>query len=799
MIADLRHALRGFRRSPGFTLAAVLSLALGIGANTAIFSLVNAVLLRALPVRDPDRLVRFTLNPPSRFGASFISPDAFRQIRERNTVFDGVVAINAPTMAFSVGESSEDARVNVVSGNFFETLGVNALLGRVLAPDDDRAGAQPVCAISYAFWIRRFGGDPNVIGRKVLINHQPFTIVGVTPKPFLGMDLYSPTDVTAPMTQFAPDFVEAFARLKPDVSVKQAQASLDVLYHQVESWTFRPGDHARISDLKVELRPGARGVFVLRGKYESPLLMLMAAVGLVLLIACANVANLLLARASGRTKEIAVRLALGAGRARLIRQLLAETLLLTLAGAALGAVLAIWTDHGLRALAPWQIGTPIPPEVDVNPDARVLLFTMAIAILVSFASGLLPAVQSTRMNFVPALKGETGLRAPGRFSLASGLVVTQVALSLVLLIGAGLFLRSLHNLRLVDPGFDPSRLVLATIEPSSRGYTPAASQRYFAELVDRTARLPGVIAVSPALISPLSGDFAIARVNVPGYVPQPGEFAAISVNFIGANYFQTVGTPLVAGRLFTDHDGKVAIVNEKAARHYWPNENPIGKRITTGFRDLFECEVVGIVRDIKTESLRGDAQPIVYLPFALNPNGHITLHVRVAGDPAPVISALLSEAHSLDPNLPARNVVTMATQIDRTIALDRLLALLTALFGFLAVTLASVGLYGVMAFAVAARTREIGIRMALGADRARVLFQVLRESAVLALFGIAIGVPAALWASRAIASQLYGLRATDPLTYTAIAIALAAVALIAAWIPARRASNVDPMVALRYE
>jgi len=799
MLGDLRYALRGFRRSPGFTLAAIFSLALGIGANTAIFSLVNAVLLRPLPVRDPDRLVMFALNPPSRFGGSLLSTTAFRQIQEKNIVLDGFVAAMGNTVTFSSGESIEDIQSKIVSGNFFETLGVNALIGRVLTPDDDRANAIPVCVIGYNFWVRHLAADPTVIGRKVLVNNQPFTIIGITQRQFTGLDVYESTDVTIPMAALPQSIVRAFGRLKRGVSATQAQASLDVLYHQVEAWN---PPQQRVADIKVSLQPGGRGVLVLRRQYENPLLMLMAAVGLVLLIACVNVTNLLMSRASARTKEIAVRLALGAGRARLIRQLLAESLVLSFSGASLGVVLAIWTDHALRALAPWQIGTPIPPEVDVNPDWRALLFTIAVAILVSLASGLAPALQSTRLQFAPALKGETGVRAPGRFSLATALVAAQVALSLVLLIGAGLFLRSLRNLRSVDPGFDPSRLIVTTIEPARRGYSSAASRQYIAELVERAQRLPGVIAVSPGLISPLSGDFAMGRVTVPGYIPKAGEFSIISINFVGSNYFKTIRTDLVDGRFFTDQDGianKVAIVNEKAARHYWLGENPIGRHIVTGFRDLIDCEVVGIVKDVKTESLRTDAQPTVYVPSPLNSMGHVTLHVRVAGDTTSVISALRHEIHSLDPNLQPRDITTMAAQVDRTLALDRLLALLTTLFGFLAVALASVGLYGVMTFVVAARTREIGIRMALGADRTRVLVQILRESALPTLLGIAIGIPAALWASRAIGSQLYGLRATDPATYFVLALALASVSLIAAWIPAHRAANVDPMIALRYE
>jgi putative ABC transport system permease protein len=802
MLGDLRFALRGFRRSPAFVLAAVASLALGIGANTAIFSLVNAVLLRALPVRDPDRLVMFGLDPPSRFGGSIITATAFRAIQEKNTVFDGFFAAEGTALTFADGDSVEDVPANIVSGNYFETLGANALIGRVLTLDDDRPGAQPACVIGYGFWIRRFGGDPAIIGRKILLHHQPFTIVGVTRKPFVGVQLYNSPDVTVTLTQIPQTFVRAFGRLKRSVSALQAQAALDVLYHQVETGTYRYSDHVRISDIKVVMEPAGRGTLALRDRYQKPLLMLMAVVGLVLLIACANVTNLLLERCAGRQREIAVRLALGAGRARLIRQFLAEALLLSVSGAALGILLAMWTDRALKALAPWQTGSPIPPEVDVNPDWRVLVFTLLVALFVTGASGILPGMRWSRLNIDPALKGNRDLRGHSKFSLANALVVAQMALSLVLLIGAGLFLKSLRNLRSVDPGFDPSRLILATVEPARRGYSPTASRQYAEDLMQRARRLPGVIAVSEGLISPLSGDFAMARVQVPGYIPTDGEAPTISINFVSPNYFTALGTPLVAGRFFTDQDGaahKVAIVNESAARHYWPHENPVGKRITTGLRDRLDCEVVGVVKDVRTESLRADPQPIVYVPAALNTMGHVTLHVRVAGNPAPVIAALRGEIHSLDPRLQPRDISTMAAQIDRTIALDRLLALLTALFGFLGAAIAGVGMYGVMAFAVTARMHEIGIRVALGASRVQILGPVLRESAWLALVGIAIGVPAALWASRAIGSQLYGLRASDPEIYIALALLLAGLSMLAAWIPATRAANMDPMVALRHE
>jgi len=792
---DVRYALRGFRRSPGFTLAAVVSLALGIGANTAIFSLANAVLLRKLPVREPDRLVVFGLNAA---GASPISQALFLQVRERNTVLEEFAGVTFPPITIAGDGSAERLNGLLVSGSFFETLGVRALIGRVLTPDDDRIPDSPsVCVLGYGLWQRRFAKDPGVIGRKIQINGTTFTVIGVTPKEFVGISQTSQVDIAIPVRAIGMRAFDSFplltiGRLKSGVSLAQAQASLDVLYHQLAS----------PSEVHVVLKSGSQGFSRLRGQYESSLLLLMGVVGALLLIACANIASLLLARASGRAKEIAVRLALGAKRSHLVRQLLTECTLLTMAGALAGMALAYGMDHALLALSPRQFGGGAA-IVDVNPDARVLLFTVGVAILVSFLSGIGPAVQSTRPGLAPALKGTAGVRAPGRFSFTSAMVVAQVALSLVLTIGAGLFLRSLHNIKSVDPGLDPDRLVVLTIDPGSAGYSLAASHGFFDSLVERARRLPGVIAASPGFVSPLSGGFAIADIRVPGSRRAPDESNSIAVNWIGTDYFKTLGTPLVAGRVFTEQDGRanqVAIVNQKTAARFWPHENPLGKRFTLTDRNHSEeLEIVGLVKDVKSESLREAAQPAVYVPFRTNPRAHVTLHVRVAGETGPVIQALLGAIHELDPNLPAVDVTTMAAQLDRTILLDRLIATLTTLFGFVAIVLAAVGLYGVMAFTVAARTREIGIRMALGAGRARVLRQVIGESAALTLAGIAVGIPGALWASRAAASFLYGLSPTDPMIYVALSIALATVAMGAAWIPARRAARIDPMTALRYD
>jgi predicted permease len=803
MLADIRYALRGFYRAPVFALVAVVSLALGIGANTAIFSLVNVVLLRTLPVRDPSRLVIFTLSPPERRTRNAISAKLYQQIRDSNTVLEGFVAMESWPMTLSGGGIAERVEGQLVSGNFFKTLGVNALIGRVLTPEDDlRPGTQPVCVISYGFWLRRFGGDPNVIGRDVRINGHPFTVLGVTPKEFIGLNQGVQTDISVPLMAAGMyqnvNWLQTFGRLKPSVSIAQAQASLDVLYHRFETrQDFESTElrYGKLPDIKVLLQPGGQGLSGLRSQYERPLLLLMVVVALVLLIACANITNLLMARASGRAKEIAVRLALGA---RLVRQLLAESILLAISGAALGMTLAYWMDHALVALAPQRIGGAL--TVDVNADWRVLLFTLGISIVVSVLSGIAPAIRSTRPEVGPGLKGEIGVRAPGRFSFTNALVVAQVGLSLVLLIGAGLFLRSLHNLKSIDPGFDPEHMVVLTIEPAYSGYSQAASQNFFATLVERARQMPGVVSASPSNISPLSGDFSIGGIGLPGQ--RLNERTSASTNWVGPDYFKTLGTPLVAGRVFTEQDGlvnKVAIVNGKLAAHFWPDESPIGKHVIIGGRDNGDCEVIGVVKDVKSDSLREGALAALYLPFRQNQRPRLTLHMRVTGSTTPVISALTREIHTLDPNLPASNVTTMAAQLDRTIGLDRLMATLTALFGLLGVVLAAVGLYGVMAFAVAARTHEIGIRMALGAGYARVLWQVMGESAALIGIGIALGVPGALWASRGVQSFLYGLSATDPWTYALLTSALAGIALSAAWIPARRAALVDPMVALRYE
>ena len=653
---------RSLRKNPAFTITVITLLALGIGANTAIFSLIKAVLLQKLPVREPDRLALFNLKPPSRPPYYMIPQAMYRQIRDSNSVFDGFAAVTFPGITLGDNQA-EPVNGFMVSGNFFETLGVNAILGRLFQLEDDRAD---VCVIGYRLWQRRYGSDPAIIGRTIHVNGYPFTVIGVTPKQFFGLSEYSELEISVPlaapgMSGFTVYPVQTFGRLKPVVTIGQAQASLDALYRRISK-----------SDVSVLLRPGKQGLSTLRSQYERPLLLWMAMAGLVLLIACANVANLLMARASERAKDIAIRLALGAGRARLIRQLLAESTLLVFIGAVVGIALAWWADHALLALAP-RPAAGGPLMLSVSPDWRVFLFTLAVAIPVSLLCGMAPAIRLTGLAPGPVIKGTAGMPAPGRISFTNALVVAQVALSLVLAIGAGLFVRSLENLRSVDAGLNPNGLVVLTINSGSAGYRMVQSRRFFDEIVERARRTPGVVAASPGFVSPLSGGYAVTRVSVPGYQPSRDEPDSFNENWIGSDYFKVLGTPLLEGRTLSDQDGAtndVAMVNEKTAKHFWPHESAIGKHAIIGEKDdktdpAKDYEIVGVVKDVKNESLRDDARPAVYLPFSQNHRPYMTLHVRAAGATAPVMSALIHEIHAINPNLPAFNVTTTAAQLDR--------------------------------------------------------------------------------------------------------------------------------------
>ena len=857
-VQDLRYGLRMLAKSPGFTSVIVLSLALGIGANTAIFSLIDAVMLKMLPVRQPEQLV--LLNWVSKghsymirgydgssykdkmgrdIGTSFSYP-IYQSIRARNTAFSDVLGFADADQPLNVNAFglSGLAKGEYVSGNYFSTLGVGAALGRTFVPADDNAGASPVAVISYAYWTSRFGGDPSTVGKAITVNSVPFTLIGVAAPEFFGLQAGRPTETWIPLSthmqvdpgwsQWLPKGETVFSartewwvlmmgRLKPDVTVRQACASLDVIVRQ-EAAGIEPLPPAqRRADTSLqppttELEPASGGLDALRREFSEPLFVLMSLVGLVLLIACANVANLLLARAEWRQKEIAVRLALGAGRRRLIRQLLTESVLLAVASGACGVVLAYWAS-GLLLKFMSSGGDPI--QLSVSPDLRVLSFTVLVSLLTGIFFGLAPALRDTRLDLAPALKEGTGrvignARRPGRIGLGFGkaLVIAQAAMSVLLLVGAGLFVRTLSNLETEDIGFDRSSLLLFTIDGSRSGYHGQRLASLYQEMQRRIEAIPGVRSATLSRHALINDGRGGSDVYIQGYVPKPGDRGGASdvyTHYVGPRFLETFRIPLLLGRTIGDGDiegaPKIALVNTALARRYIGGGNPLGRRFGFEAAKNAEIAIVGVVGDARYGEIRDEPPPTVYFPYAqhLDILQFMTFEVRTAGDPRNSITAVRQVVQNRDRNLPLRDIITQTEQIDQATFQERLFARLSSFFALLALVLACVGLYGLMSYAVARRTNEIGIRMALGAEKAKILQMVLREAMILAVLGIVIGVPAALAASRLVAAMLYGLKTTDPVTIVSAMAVLAAVALLAGYLPARRASQVDPMVALRYE
>ncbi len=858
-LQDLRYALRMLRRSPGFAVVTVLTLALGIGANTAIFSLIDAVLLKLLPVKNPEQLVLLR-HADSRATVTPFGYHTYQQFRDQNQVFSGVLAYHPLRLTVSVDEQPEPAVAGqLVSGNYYSVLGVNAALGRTIAPDDDRApGESPVCVISHNYWQRRFAGDPGVVGKTIHLGGAPFTIIGVSPPEFFGLEVGSSLDIAVPLMMqqqvmpgvrsYVDSNIYAFTvmgRLRPGVTMPQAHAGLSLLYQQiVAEYAARGGKRSRESWLeeKLVLESGGRGLSELRRQFSRPLLVLMIVVALVLLVACANVAGLLLARAVARRKEIAIRLALGVGRLRLIRQLLTESVLLGGLGGLLGLLFAYW---GARLLLPLLSQGEIPTQLNLSPDARVLGFTAAVAMLTGVLFGLAPAFLATRVDMISALKHDapgltTGSGSRGA-TLAFGklFVVSQVALSLLLLMGAGLFVRSLQKLQQVDAGFARENVLVMKLEPvGSDNKTPQLATRYD-DLLRRVEAIPGAQLASLVGYSPMSRrewlvmgqspeDHSV--MSVQGYTPQPGEEMNIFTMQVYPNSFAALGIPLLAGRDFGPHDmqkwmpglqcwrggrpaeagpppTRVGIINESMARRFFKNENPIGRRF--GFARFGWCgpeqtgwiEIIGVVKDVKYTSLRNEARAMYYVPFsqATTGRGQMTLVVRTAGDPTTVAAAVRREARPLDPQMPMFEVETLATQVAASLREERLVATLSSGFGLLALLLSCLGLYGILSYVVAQRTHEIGIRMALGAERRDVLWLVLRDALRLVLLGVALGIPGALAAARLVSSQLFGITAADPVALGLATLVLLAVAAVAGYLPARRATRVDPLVALRVE
>ncbi len=828
---DLKFAARALAKNPAFTLVVVLTLALGIGANAAIFSLLDQVLLRPLPVKEPERLV--VLNGPGPFSGSThdhsttlttFSHPMFEGLRDKNAVFDGVLAHWTAPVHLTVGKQTDNVNGDLVSGTFFQVLGLAPAAGRLFTPEDDQTPAgHPVVVLSHAFWTRRFGGDPGAVGQTVGVNSEPMTIVGVAPRGFHGVEVGEPTDVFVPLMMQArvvptwdrglgdwrARWLTLMARLRDGVTVAQAKAGLDVLYRQLLQEDFKtiktPSERMRTRFLQktIDVLPGAHGTSSLRDQSKLPLLVLMGMVGLVLLIACANVANLLLARASTRQKEVAVRLALGASRGRLVRQLLTESVLLAIVGGLLGMVFAVWSGDLLLHTLPFERTRRV---LTAEPDLRVVGFTLGLGLLTGLVFGLVPALQATRPALFPTLKNESTAVASGtapRFR--KGLVVAQIALSLLLLIGAGLFTRSLLNLRSLNPGFEPDRLLAFTLDPALNGYPLDRRLTLLRQLQDEIEAEPGVTSVSLAAEPLMTDSNSSTTVRVEGYQAKDDENMNPNFNQVGPGFFATLGITRLGGRDFTEADvlgaPKVAIVNETFARYFFGDQDPLGRRFHVGRRDdPYDITIVGLVRDGKAASLREKPLRFVYVPYTQDEQvGAMTFYVRSAVDSGALAERLRKVVARIDSTLPVTQLKTMQAQIRESLFVDRMVAALSAAFGVVAMALAAIGLYGVMSYAVGLRTREIGVRVALGADRQAVLLMVLKEVAVLTAIGVGLGLPSGYGLGRLVQSQLFGIQARDPLTFALATALLLTTALLAGYLPAARATRVDPVVALRYE
>jgi len=746
----------------------------------------------------------------------------YQDLRDKNTVFSGVIARGAAQMNVSYGDQTGRVRGELVSGNFFEVLGVKPWVGRLFSQDDDRTpGAHPVAVLSYGFWQSRFASDPAIVGKTVLINERPVTVIGVTPPAFYGVNLSNNPDVRIPMMMtpvFNPlpptrlqsrthQWITIMARRKADVSPAQAQASLDILYHQIlemeaQRFSAETSASAREDFLagRIALLPGAQGFRHVQTEMSTSLWLLFGATCAVLLILCANLANLMMARATARAHENAVRLALGSGRWRLVRQWLTEGILMSVLGGAVGVVVALWIKSGLLMFIPADFRA----NLSSPNDWRIYVFILAVSLFVGLIFSLAPALQSARQAFSPGLQLESrAFTAAGKLlSLRSGLVLVQVALSLPLLISAGLLLKSLQNLRRVDTGFGKENVLLANVNPSLNGYSPEKTQAFFNDLLLRTRAIPGVISAGLGSDTPISGGWDQNGIVVEGYTPKQGERMGCDVTYISTEYFKTLSIPVEMGRDFTDQDRvgtpKVTLINEKMARHFFGNTNPIGKRI--GLEKTPDITIIGVVKDAKYISLRQDMRRHFYLPtMQLTRLFDMALHVKTQSDPQTIAEQLRAEIKGLDPHLPLYNVKTLNTEIDESLTQERLVTWLCVAFGVLATLLTALGLYGVLTFSVVRRTREIGIRVALGAQRRDVIKLIMTRGLILVGIGVIVGLGASFALSRVLETLLFGVKPTNALVMISVSVGLILIALVACYIPARRATKVDPLVALRYE
>ena len=852
LLSDIRLALRAWRRAPVFTVIAVASIALGIGANTAIFTLVDQVLLRTLPLERPQELIQL-LNRGSQYGSNWgdgseISFPMYREIQtwtradsgqsqgggDRSRIIAGVFGRFGYSLHIGYNGRTERVTGELVTGTYFPVLGVGPALGRTLTPDDDREpNAAPYAVLSHAFWTSRFAADPTIVGRSFVVNGNPYTIVGVAREGFEGVELGRPVQVWVPI-MMKPQitagwnglddprnfWVRVFARMRPGVTPEQVEAALQPLYRarlelEVKERAFAnaaPRIREAFLQNKLIAERSAQGRSGFRRQLTRPLWVLMAIAAGVLLIACANVANLLLARGAGRQREMAVRLALGASRGRLVRQLLVESVLLALAG-------------GIAGLGVAMIGAPLvldffvvpgqPEPISTLPDLRILAFTFAVSTFTGVLFGLAPAFQSTRPNVAPTLKDHAGSVLGGQARLRKALVASQVAVSLLLLIGAGLFIRTLNNLLAVDIGMRTEQLLSFTVDPSLNGYTPDRTKQFAKTLLERLNAAPGVVSAGLSSQRLLEGNRWSSDMTIEGYTPKGDESMNQYNNAVTPGYFKAMGLPILAGRDFDQRDERwgtipegtqdfrVAIVNERFVKQYFPNgENPIGRHIGFGSDPGTKTpmEIIGVARDAKYTDVRSETPRQVFYPFLEQerPRG-ATAYVRTSRDAESMFAQVRQIVQDIDPNLPIYGTWTVAHQVTLSLRNERMIATMSILFGALATLLAVVGLYGVMAYTVSRRTREIGIRMALGARVANIGWLVIREVLTIVTIGIVIGLPIAWWLGRFVSSQLYGVLPTDLLTIAGAVLTLGATALLAGLVPSARAARVSPTTALRYE
>ena len=827
---DLRFAVRGLVRSPLFSIVAILSLALGIGANTAIFTLIDQILLRKLPVKSPDELVMLYqqgAHNGSNVGMRMHSYPIYQEYQKRAEPLAEVICRRLVEASVSIDNQTERLEAEMVSGNFFSMLGVPAAIGRVFnsAEDDQVYQGHPVVVLGYDYWVRRFSRDPGVVGKKILVNSYPMTIVGVSAAGFGGIDPARSPQIRVPIQMkpvMIPEWawlymddprsrwVQVFARLKPGWTVKSAQAPLQTLFTQIRAhemtlpgakdWSAYSREQFMKGRLLVE--GAAVGYSGLRNDFSTPLLVLMCMVGLVLLIACANVANLLIARGFMRQKEIAVRLSLGASRGHLVRQLLVESLVLSVAGGVLGIALAVVLTRGLLAFAPSN-GQPL--MIEAWPDARILAFTLVLTFTTGVIFGLLPALRASRPDPWMTLKDTVGAIAGsgGSLFLRKGLVAAQVALSFLLLFGAGLFVRSLQNLKATDTGVALDNLVTFQLSPALSGYENARALNFYEQLLGKLRAAPGVKSAALAGVSILSGNEWDSSMGVEGHKAPDGEDMQAFMNSLSPGYFETMGIPLLEGRDFNHMDAsqttRYAIVNRRFAEHFFKGKSALGKHVGfgTGPKSKLDIEIIGVVADALYEGPREGVRRQVFIPHW--GRNSATFYVRTAAASSTAYGVIRNEVRTLDASLPVYEMKTLEAQLDETLLTDHLIALLAAGFGLLATVLASIGLYGVMAFVVARRKKELGIRLALGAEPSGVIWMVMREVLLLLSIGLAIGIPAAMALGRFVSAQLYGIEARDPWIAGATMLLLALVSAAAGLIPATRASRIDPILALRYE